>query len=346
MKSVVHIIDSKTPGDMVTQLLNLRLPGERIISLGLPPRLPAGTEITLLKMRLGLSYFATRELVKTIGSNEILHLWSTRYAEAVSRAAEIKNSRVVLSLPGLPVVKQLEKLSWILGSMRMTLTLPTSEGVNLLTNMRADPKLVATLPPSLPASTEEPLRDSIRRSLGVDQEDFLVTVPAEMIHNAGFKAAIWAFAVICGCRKNLKMALHGIGHLQQTFRSYANKTEFSNKIFFTDLKYSMNEILAAADISLCPFSQNIGMTAPVAAMAAGNIIITHKRGDLATICRNNETAIITETPESREMAATIQLIADFPADFSKISKNAQDFSQTHFNHKTVRARLDTIYESL
>jgi len=330
---------------MVEQLLILRRPEEDIISLGPPPPFPVRVDITSLHVPFGMPSLGARSLARKTGTGTILHAWSPQVIGPASKVSEMVNGKAILSLPGLPDNGKLEKLPWIIGSMKAILTLPTGAGVKQGVKLGCNPKLLAVLPPPVSTGNSGPVDvQAVRRHLGVEPGDILLNVPAEMVTGAGHKTTLWSHCILNGSRNNFKLVLPGHGPLRALLRKFSKNIGLHDKVMFTGSKYSMRELAAASDISICCFQKNVGLVGPLAAMAAGNVLVATGLGDMAVICKDGETAAVIPEADSRKFAATILHLADSPDKRAKLGKNARNYVRNNFSNTTARNKLDTIYE--
>ena len=346
MSNITHIIDRSTPSDMVEQMLILRKPSEKIISLGTNLHLPQDVDATQIHTPLSIPSLCARKLAGKIDSS-IIHVWSENIISAISKVAETNNHKLVLSLHGLPAGKKLQALPWKAGSLNVTLTLPAQDSINTVKKLGIDPKLARLLPPVIPHDivTRQAVAKT-RELLGIGEKDLILTVPATMVHGAGHKVAIWAHAIVCGLRDNCVLILPGDGALRPYLNSFAKKAGYRHQVAFVGRDFPINKIIAASDISICCFERNVGLGYPAFAMATGSAMITPDFGEIHSICKANRLAAVSPQPSPREFSTELLKLIDLQDEREELCNRAKSFSCNNFDPSVVRDKLNNIYESI
>jgi glycosyltransferase involved in cell wall biosynthesis len=345
MKDVVHIIDCSAPAEMLDQMLILREPDEKIISIGPAPRANGLGYIVRLHKPLGMTSLAGGRLGRAVPPGAILHLWSQQLLGAASRAAERIGGSLVLSIPHLPSGKQLEDLPWVIGSFSCMLTVPTDRARAALLEARADPARVAVLEPVIPVRRQrEETRSEVRRAIRAEDDDILLTTTAEMTQCAGHKLVLWAHAIIRRIRQKIRVVLPGSGTLEQSIRSFSRTTGYDGEVSFTGHRFSPAEIEQACDIALFCYQKDCGLNRPVSAMAAALPLIAANTPDLSTLCRHKENALVIQDPGPREISKYIMQLVDDPQLAKDLGGRARCRVEDDFDTATVKKGLREIYD--
>ncbi len=330
------------------QLLKLKRPQERILSLGPPPPVPDNVDVTALHVPLGLPALGKRGLCRHIGPATVLHAWSPHLAGPAARAAAAHGGKALYSIHCLPTGAKREELPWLIGSLDIILTVPGTESRETLLACGADPNLVSVLPPAVSPNRPDPERiAAIRSAAGVGKDELLLTAPAEMTHGAGHKPAIWAYAIVRRVREGIRLVIPGDGTLRRSLFTFAKSTGYDDEILFTGHRYSPREIMEAADIALFCCEQTIGPVRPIEAMAAENALIITTISDLTPASgKQNHTAITIDEPSPENVARAILELVDSPGQRARLAADARSYTHNNFADTLVRSQLDDVYECL
>ncbi len=344
MAEVTHVIDAGTPGDMLEQMLALRRSGERIISLGPPPKGDRVGKIESLHKPFGQEKLTWRRLAERLPRKSVVHLWSSEALAAGCSAAERVGGRVVLSLPHLPYKEALADVPWEVGQFGHTLTVPTSRARDELLALGTDPRRVAVLPPAAEPPPDAPTRRKrVRKALGLTEDDILMVVPVEMIRYGGHKFASWSHAIVRQVVNVGRLLFPGSGPLEKAVLFFANTTGYLDEVFFTGWRFIRKDVLAAADAALFFYERDCGLTSPAEAMAAGLPILASRTPDLATICQHEQNALLGEPSDPRTASGVVLRLIDDPDLGTRIGQAAREYAKKAFSPQRARKHLEQIY---
>lgn len=348
MSGVVHLVDRSTPVELMDQLLKLKRPQERILSLGPPPYVPDGVDITALHVPLGLPALAYSRLRRHIGAAPVVHAWSLNLSGPAARAAATRGGKALCSIHCLPTGTRREELPWLIGSLGIMLTVPGTESRETLLQCGADPKLVRVVPPAVSPKLPAPeCTAAIRSAAEVGEHELLLTAPAEMTRGAGHKPAIWAYAIVRRVREGIRMVIPGDGALRYSLRTFAKSTGYDHEILFTGHRYSPRDVMEAADIALFCCEKTIGPGRPLEAMAAENALIATNISDLAPAsCKQHNTALTIDEPSPQNVARAILRLVDSPDERARLAADARSYSLNNVADTVIRSQLDDVYECL
>ncbi|MCK5113837.1 MAG: glycosyltransferase family 4 protein [Phycisphaerae bacterium] len=345
MKKIAHIIDQHTPLDMLEQLFALRNDGEEIFSIGPAPDLSpiTGGEVKISK--LTNHQFPGREKA-SLPTGAGLHIWG---ADTFRNAVKCKNfdsGSAVLSLACLPqAAASLE----LIGSWQVIVTVPTNSAKSKLSQCGIAESKIEILPPAakpFDVAAAKIARQKIRESLGITDRDKLVVVPAEMQRYAGHKLASWAHAIAEQLVDNCKIVFPGGGPYYQSVKFFADTTGYPDDVFFTGGRFTTQDILHAADIATFFYERNCGVTMLAKTMLAGLPILAAKTGDIASICRCNETALLIKPKDPRQASAVLMQVIEDDKLAQTLGQNAAAFAAANFAPGQIRKKLDEIYTKL
>lgn len=345
-ENIVHLIDADTPQDMLDQLLALREPNERVLSLGPPPtyaRLRA-IPVEALPRPMGVAAWSWRRLAKTLPTKAILHVWSRELLLPAWRAARAVGGRMVCSLPHLPTGRVLDEMPWEMGQFGLRLTVPTERSRDELLRRRTDARRLFVLPPATqrPSDTTQ-RRARVRKALGLANDEVLILVPAEMLRGAGHDWACWAHAICREIQDRGRLILPGSHPRESRVQFFANTTGFGHETFFTGERFPREDAMAASDVAAFLYEQDLGLTALAEAMSAGLAILASRTPDLAATLVDGQTALLARPGDPRTAAAALLRLIEEPDLRERLARAAQAHAQQHFQRDIVRARLEEIY---
>ena len=348
MKPVAHIIDARTPADMIWQMQALREANEPVFSLGLLPK-SATCEVTPLRRTLGPAVFSARQLAGALPIGATLHVWSVELLKLALAAARQVGGQVVLSIPHLPDSRRaIEDIPWLIGQHGLTLTVPSRRSRDLLLGLGADPQRLATLPPAADASLFQPpapaRRAEVRQALGIPADVPVMVVPGEMVRCGGHKLASWSHAILRNMHKPVQLLMPGCGPQENTVKFFANTTGFVSEVYFTGDDFSRRDIFAAADGAMWLSTQDRGVTAIVQAMAAALPVLASATPDVCEICEADRTALLIKVGDPRTASAILLQLLDDQAHARRLGQAGLARAREKFEPAKIRKILREIYD--
>jgi len=353
MRKIAHIIDLNTPLDMLEQLFALRREGEDIFSLGPPPdiALTAGAKDVEIH-KLTNNRFPGRQKA-SLPEGVILHVWGAKTFCSTMNCNNPDFAPFVLSLGALPqTTKQRDALLGWIQCGEIIVTVPTQFARDELLRNGVTESKVAVLPPaarSIDGSAEESRKDirgKIRESLGISDSDKLVVVPSQMQREAGHKLASWAHAIVEQLIDGCKIVFPGGGSYERSVRFFSDTTGYPDDIFFTGAKFTIRDILGAADIAAFFYERDCGVTILAEAMSAGLTIVATTTPGIASICRHEENALLVKPNDPRGASASLLRVIDDSDLGKRLGQNAAKFAAANFDPAEIRGRLDEIYTKI
>ena len=357
MKKIAHIIDQRTPLDMLEQLFALCREGEEIFSLGSAPdlSLTAGA-IGAKILKLTNNRFPGR-FKASLPDRAILHVWGEETFRTALKCKNPCSASFVLSLECLPQTsKQCDALSGWINCEDMVVTVPTQHAKNELFQNGADESKVLVLPPAAKPfdgsaadsslNIRKIIRGKIRESLGISDSDRLVVAPAEMKRGAGHKMASWAHAIVEQLVDGCKIVFPGGGVYEQSVKFFSDTTGYPDDIFFTGNSFTIRDILWASDIAAFFYERDCGVTILAEAMLSGLTILASTTPDITSICSHEDSALLVKPNDPRAASAVLLRVMDDYDPGKRLGRNAAEFAAANFDSVKVRQRLDEIYTDI
>ncbi len=345
---IVHLIDAQTPQDMLDQMLAVRTPSQRVLSLGPAPvyRRLGEAGVESLHCPMGVKGWAWRRLMKQLPTGAIVHVWSRELLSPAWLATRRVGGGVVCSLPHLPSRAWLEQMPWEVGQYRHRLTVPTARARDELIALRTDARRVFVLPPAVRPVTHAPYQAAVREALGLSPEEVVILAPAEMLRGAGHDWACWAHAICREVQDRGRLLLPGLHRRETRVRFFANTTGYGHEAIFTGEKFTRAELLAAADVAAFLYDHDQGITAIAEAMSAGVAVLASATPDVSDVCENETTALLVTPGSPRAAAAGMLRMIEEVALRRRLGEAGQAYAREHFQAAAVRSQLERIYATL
>lgn len=362
----LHLIDDRTPVDMLNQLALLHGPDEPILCLGAPPKHALAAVAQRIDAPFRLKDLAGWKVNPTLIMG-LVHAWSTTVLTAAQRISYEHQCPLVLSLPAAPLKDahtKMLKLCRQAGESAaqgrtnsFTLTLPTDVARKALLVAGAPGPTVATLPPAAaPIDRVPERRAATRAALDIADDQILLVAVGDMVRWGGQKYAAWAHAILRQVHQNVRLMLPGDGPFLKPVRFFAGTTGYQNEVHITCDRFEQADALAAADIALFFVEQNVGVSALAAAMMAGLPIAASATSDAAWCLGAgptgreeiawSPTGILTPPAHPRLSTAAILEFLDHPDKARQAAQRAAQRARDLFNAERVRGILHDLYASL
>ena len=348
--TVLHIVDEHTPADMLDQLSLLASEGDRIVSVGPPPRwTPLGLPVEALHCPLGVAALGGLYLRNAAGPAETLHFWSPRTAAALRTLPPRPSRTALLSLPACPPAGQLRRLGGLLagrslgGALRITL--PTRAACDQALAAGLPEAAVAILPPPAKIMAADELsnrRAAARAKLGLADHQALLVAPNEMQPHAGHKYASWVHAILRQIIPDVLLAMPFAGPAARRVEWFAHTTGYDNEVTLParwPAQLAPADALAAADVVLLLGSRDTGVASLAAAMAAGRPIVATDLPQHRELAPHEQAALLTPLDDPRAMsAAALRLLEDGELS-ARLSAAAQEIAGRLFDPSACRTHL-------
>lgn len=350
MVRVLHIIDGRTPGDMLDQLALLAGRDDVIASIGPPPRY-AGFELPVRPVHcpLAVPRLAAGRLDRAGEGTEFVHAWSLRAAEAAGALARRTGRRPLLSLPCIPTKRDSRPLIRLVDDFNFHVTVPTQAGRSGMVRAGMSESAVHLLPP--PAAALDPGERQTRRSrtreaLGVGDDQHLIVVPSQMLQGAGHKYASWAHAIVRQVRGDLLLLMPGGGPVERRVRFFAATTGYDDEVFFSGDRFARADVLAGGDVALFLAERETGLAAMAGAMAAGLPIVGSRLPGLSELAPHEEAGLLVPVRDPRAASAALLRVIEDPQLADRLATGAKERAERCFAPHVSRRELADIYAAL
>lgn len=184
-------------------------------------------------------------------------------------------------------------------------------------------------------------RNKKRRVLGLEDDDFVVIMIAELNENKNQLQLIMAIELLKNKYQNIKCLIVGEGKKLQFLKKEVKKRSLEKNIVFLGFRKDVNELINASDIGVL-FSYREGLPRNLMEIMANGkrIVATNIRGNRDIVCNKFIGALV----EVNDYEATAKAIEKFyltSANKNKILKEVESYSILN-----ILTELSSIYDSL
>jgi glycosyltransferase involved in cell wall biosynthesis len=187
-----------------------------------------------------------------------------------------------------------------------------------------------------------------RRALNVGDASPILICISRLVPGKGQRLLIPALKTVLRTHPRATLMLVGDGPDRATFEQLAKDAAIASHVRFLGTRDDIPDLLAAADIALCPsYSEGFGLTL-IEAMAAGTPVIATRIPSFEEILSKYPTPVATlaEPGNAESIAeAVLDLLANRSAAQSAASA-ARALAFDHFDHSTFAAGLTSVYREL
>ncbi len=343
MIEALHIVDSRTRPDMLDQLDMLAGADDLVFSAGPPPPGMA-RPVKPVHCTMGSSRLAGWRMRDLAGSGKIIHAWSQEALWAGRELSLTTGRAMVLSTPAAPTSPGgWKSLRQAVGPGLLNVVVPTDFARRRLIAGQLPPAFCHVLAPAARTlDNADQARRTVREALGVDGNTKLLVAPDPFVRYAGHEYASWSHAILRHAPLELRLAFPSSGPMEDHVRFFAHTTGFDDEVYFTHGRFSVEQVIAAADIVAFPQMRDVGAICLCAAMAAGRAIAASGVGGMAELAPDGLAAVLSGAG-ARETSAALIRLADDDQLALRLGRAASERAGELFEPGAVAARLQAIY---
>ncbi len=346
MESVLHVIDSQTAPEAVSQL-RLLCEGEGIVCLD-----EAGE---YAKQKLDFDTLHSVTVWPTVAGgmlsasldNEVklLHAWSPSAATAALYAAQKKGLEVVLSLPGIEKYELPETIMQAAGRKELHLAVQTNAARRRLVARGIPGGVAHVVPPAAKVTHNANYCGHVRARMGLDDGRIILAAPGPITRLSGHKYVLWVFGILRRLTDELCVVIPDSGPAISSIRYFASTVEYNDTIFFTHDELSAHDVLAASDVAM--FTHEIGCPAAIAdALAAGVATVSWKTAETEELTDAGKYASLTPPGDLRISSQALLKTIEQLADVERMVRDGAEYAQRRFDPAGVNAEWENVYRSV
>ncbi len=347
MMRVLHIVEEKTPPDMLEQLALLAGEHDTVLSAGRPPRARPPLPIRAVHRPMGSARLAAARMRPAAESADVLHAWSPGAMWAGRELSLAAGKGLLASLPCAGTAGEVRAVREAIGPGLLAVTAPTQHAQGALIRRGLPERFVHVLPPAAGRVADRlAARNRVRRALGIGDAVRVVVAPDTMVAGAGHDIACWAHAIVCKVIDGLCLLLPGAGERARYVRFFAGTTGHDDEMFFTGERFTRAEVLAASDLAAFFRKRDVGLCAVAAAAAAGLGIAASRTGDIAELAPDGEAALLVEPNDPRAAAAALLKLTHRSDLAERLGAAASRRAAELLAPAACRRRLEEIYAAV
>ena len=151
-------------------------------------------------------------------------------------------------------------------------------------------------------------RNNYRKELGIEKDDFLILVLAELNNNKNHMQLIKSVNLIKDKYPNIKVICAGEGPLEEKLKDFVKNKSINDRIKFIGFRKDVKELLYSADcVGLFSKREGLGKCLLEGIITNNVIIATNTRGP-KEIIKNNENGFLVEIGDYKDTAKKIELL--------------------------------------
>ena len=343
MIEALHIVDSRTRPDMLEQLDMLAGADDRVFSAGPPPR-GIARPVKPVHCTMGSSRLAGWRMRDLAGNAQIIHAWSQQALWAGRELALTTGRAMVLSIPAAPTSPgDWKTLRQAVGPGLLNVVVPTDFARRRLIAGQLPPAFCHVLAPAARTlDNADEARRAVREALGIDGDTKLLVAPDPFVRYAGHEYASWSHAILRHAPLELRLAFPSSGPMEDHVRFFAHTTGFDDEVYFTHGRFTVAQVIAAADIAVFPQMRDVGVVYLSAAMSAGRAIAASGVGGIAELAPDGQVALLSGTGPRETSAALLRLAEDDEL-ARRLGRAASQRAGELFDPRVAATRLQAIY---
>ena len=151
-------------------------------------------------------------------------------------------------------------------------------------------------------------KNNYRKELGIEKDDFLILVLAELNNNKNHMQLIKSIDLIKDKYPNIKVICAGEGPLEEKLKDFVKNKSINDRIKFIGFRKDVKELLYSADcVGLFSKREGLGKCLLEGIITNNVIIATNTRGP-KEIIKNNENGFLVEIGDYKDTAKKIELL--------------------------------------
>lgn len=344
--SSVHVIDKDTPADLLRQLALLRRAPEPVVCVGAPPaHLPSGLAMTHLRPAFDVGAWADRWLGFPPLEAQVVHAWSLGARQVGRRLARDLGCVLVVSLDGAAPSAKAPQACCPMAARANVPTVylaPNESHARAWQAAGISPAAMELLPaPAGEITDAAERRTRTRAALNVADDETVLLEPEDMVRGAGQKHAIWCHAILRQILPAARLVLPGHGPYESSIRYFSGTTGYGSETVFIGEQFPLEDLLAAADVTLFLGDLDSSPAAFAAAMAGGCAIVASRTPAQSYLLEHESSALLTPLRDPRRMAAAVLRMCDSAELRARMGAGAK--ARGAATSAQARARLEQIY---
>jgi len=194
-----------------------------------------------------------------------------------------------------------------------------------------------------PALWEDGDPSAVRRELGISATTFLMLFAARLVPGKGHTFLMDAVEKMTG---DFLLLLPGSGELEEELRQYAHTHGLDEHIRFLGHRTDMQNLYAAADLTVCPSESETLSFLLLESLAAGTPVIATRVGGLTDIITpETNCGLLVDYGDVPALAAALEQLRYNPALRAQYAENGKKAVARLFHIDKLMSDILTLYEN-
>ncbi|NQT32164.1 MAG: glycosyltransferase [Candidatus Omnitrophica bacterium] len=185
-----------------------------------------------------------------------------------------------------------------------------------------------------------------RRSLGINDDEILITSVASLTEKKGQKYLVEAAADIVKEHSNVKIMLVGKGPLKNKLEEDARRLNLSSSIVFLGVRHDIPEILGASDIFVLPSLVEGLSLAIIEAMAAGLAVVATNVGGNPEVVHDGITGTIIPPEDPEALSEAVKALLLDNRKLKTMGWDGRRVCREEFSQEIMIRKIEQLYDSL
>ena len=196
-----------------------------------------------------------------------------------------------------------------------------------------------------PQARSDATRDSLRSSMNVDSNCFLIGVIGRLSPEKGHSVVIEATHRLRNMGIHMKAVFVGDGPLRGELANEVMAAGLEGEVILCGHKRNVNDYLAAMDVMVLPSFTEGFPNVLLEAMASETPVVASSVGAIPTVVEDGVTGWLVSPGDVEELVTILKRVAETPALGREIARNAHDMAISNFSPDDRYRRVVKIYES-
>lgn len=188
-------------------------------------------------------------------------------------------------------------------------------------------------------------KPSLRKELGIDNDDIVVVSVARIIKDKGYHILEMAINSLKN-KPNIKFVIVGSGDYLRDMRVNLNDCCQKGKIFFLGHREDVQEILRSSDIFVLPTLHETLSVALLEASVEGLAIIASRTGGIPEIIIDQYNGVLVAPGSVEELTNAIDKLSGDQAQIRYLGRNARKIIEKKFDRHEIVEKIDAVYQNL
>jgi len=189
-------------------------------------------------------------------------------------------------------------------------------------------------------------RSQVRKSLGLKDDDFIITSIGRLVKEKGHEYSLGALKLVLEKRPNTKALIVGDGQRMEELRSLKEKLGLNGSVNFLGKRDDIQDILSATDIFVLASTKEAMPLSILEAMASAKTVIATDVGGNRELVVNEKTGLLVPAKNSRALAEAILRVMDNLELAEQMAANGQKQVRESFSTDRWIKNIESLYREV